>query len=73
MKKVAAVKALIDVQSIQNPKAGHFTIKDIPLVVYNNDSKNVDTEIIPRSVAANVIVTSLSKEIPIRIITKGNL
>lgn len=71
--EVASVRALLDVQDIPNPKAGQITIKDIPLVAYDNDGKIVDVEIVPKSVAANVTITSPSKEIPIRIIPKGNL
>ncbi len=70
---VASVKALIDVRNIPNPKAGEITVKDIPLVAYNNDGKVLDVEIVPKTVAANVTITSPSKEVPIRIIPKGNL
>ncbi|MBR5369761.1 MAG: hypothetical protein IK137_00485 [Bacilli bacterium] len=73
LKEVAGVKALIDVRNIPNPKAGEITVKDIPLVAYNNDGKVVDVEIVPKTVTANVTITSPSKEVPIRIIPKGNL
>ena len=73
LKEVAAVKALLDVRNIPNPKAGDITVKDIPLVAYNNDGKIVDVEIVPKTVSANVTITSPSKEVPIRIIPKGNL
>lgn len=71
--QVATVKALVDVNNIPNPKAGDITIKDIPLVAYDNDGKIVDVEIVPKTVAANVTITSPSKEIPIRVVPKGNL
>ncbi len=73
LKQVASVKALVDVQNIPNPKAGEITVKDIPLVAYDNDGKIVDVEIVPKTVAANVTITSPSKEIPVRIVPKGNL
>ena len=73
LKEVASVKALIDVRNIPNPKAGDITVKDIPLVAYDNDGKIVDVEIVPKTVTANVTITSPSKEVPIRIIPKGNL
>ena len=73
LKEVASVKALLDVRNIPNPKAGDITVKDIPLVAYNNDGKIVDVEIVPKTVSANVSITSPSKEVPIRIIPKGNL
>lgn len=71
--KVASVKALLDVNSIPNPKAGDITIKDIPLVAYDNDGNILDVEIVPKTVSANVTITSPSKEVPIRVIPKGNL
>ena len=73
LNEVASVKALIDVRNIPNPKAGEITVKDIPLVAYNNDGKVLDVEIVPKTVTANVTITSPSKEVPIRIIPKGNL
>ena len=73
LKEVAQVKALLDVRNIPNPKAGEITVKDIPLVAYDNDGKIVDVEIVPKTVTANVVITSPSKEIPVRIVPKGNL
>ena len=73
LKEVASVKALLDVRNIPNPKAGEITVKDIPLVAYNNDGKVVNVEIVPKTVSANVTITSPSKEVPIRIVPKGNL
>ena len=71
--KVASVKALLDVNNIPNPKAGNITVKDIPLVAYDTGGKTVDVEIVPKTVTANVTITSPSKEVPIRIVPKGNL
>ena len=71
--KVATVKALLDVKSIPNPKAGDITVKDIPLVAYDNNGKIVDVEIVPKTVTATVTITSPSKEIPVRVVPKGNL
>ena len=71
--KVASVKALLDVNNIPNPKAGDITVKDIPLVAYDNEGHIVDVEIVPKTVVANVTITSPSKEVPIRVVPKGNL
>jgi len=71
--KVATVKALVDANNIPNPKAGDITVKDIPLVAYDNDGKIVDVEIVPKSVTATVTITSPSKEVPIKVIPKGNV
>ncbi len=71
--RVATVKALVDVNNIPNPKAGEITVKDIPLVAYDNDGKIVDLEIVPKTVAANIKITSPSKEVPIKVVPKGNV
>ena len=73
LEKVATVKALLDVKNIPNPRAGDITVKDIPLVAYDNDGKMVDVEIVPKTVTANVTITSPSKEIPVKVVPKGNL
>lgn len=73
LEEVASVRALLDVNNIPNPKAGDITVKDIPLVAYDNDGKIMNVEIVPKTVAANVTITSPSKEIPIRVVPTGNL
>ena len=71
--KVASVKALLDVNNIPNPKAGDIVVKDIPLVAYDTDGKILDVEIVPKTVSANVTITSPSKEIPVKVVPVGNL
>ncbi len=71
--QVASVKALLDVKNIPNPQAGEITVKDIPLVAYDNDGKILDVEIVPKSITANVTITSPSKEIPVKVVPTGNL
>ena len=73
LENVASVRALLDVNNIPNPSAGDITVKDIPLVAYDKDGKIIDVEIVPKTVAANVIITSPSKEIPVRVVPVGNL
>jgi YbbR domain-containing protein len=73
LQKVASVRALLDVNNIPNPKAGDITVKDIPLVAYDTDGKILDVEIVPKTVAANVSISSPSKEVPIRVVPVGNL
>ena len=73
LQKVATVKALVDVDDFVNPAAGTMTVKDVPLVAYDNKGKKVNVEIVPKVIDANVKITSPSKEIPIEIIPKGNL
>ncbi len=71
--KVATVKALVDVDDIANPKAGEIELKKVDLVAYDTKGKVVDVEIVPTSVTAKVKITSPSKEVPVRVVPKGNL
>ena len=73
LKQVASVKALVDVNNIPNPKAGDITLKDVPLVAYDADGKILDVEIVPKTVSAKITITSPSKEVPVKIVPKGNL
>lgn len=71
--KVATVKALVDVDDIANPKAGDIELKNVDLVAYDTKGKVVDVEIVPTSVKAKVKITSPSKEVPVKVVPKGNL
>ena len=73
LKKVATVKALIDVNNLNNPKAGEIKVKDVPLVAYDNKGEIVDVEIVPSTVEATLTITSPSKEVDIKVIPKGDL
>lgn len=73
LEKVASVKALLDVKSIPNPAAGDITVKDIPLAAYDTEGNVLDVEIVPKTVAAKVTITSPSKEIPVKVIPTGDL
>ena len=39
--QVATVRALVDVDDIRNPEAGEVTVKDVPLVAYDDEGKRV--------------------------------
>ncbi len=73
LKKVATVKALVDVDEFANPKEGEMILKDVPLVAYDTDGNVIDVEIVPKAVDANITITSPSKEVPIKVVPKGNL
>ncbi len=73
LKKVATVKALVDVDDIASPKAGDITLKDVDLVAYDTNGEVVDVEIVPKSITAKVTIASPSKEIPIKIVPKGKI
>jgi YbbR domain-containing protein len=73
LKKVATVKALIDVNNLNNPKAGEIKAKEVPLVAYDNNGEIVDVEIVPSTIEATLTITSPSKEVDIKVIPKGDL
>ena len=71
--QVATVRALVDVDDIRNPEAGEVTVKDVPLVAYDDEGKRVDVEIVPSTVDAKLTITSPSKDIPVTVVPKGDL
>ena len=73
LKKVASVRALVDVDNIPNPKEGTIDLKDVPLVAYDNDGQIVDVEIVPSSVSAKIEITSPKKQVPIKVLPKGEV
>ena len=73
LKKVATVKALVDVDDFVNPEPGEMTLKNVQLVAYDTNGKVVDVEIVPKTVTAKVVITSPSKEVPLKIVPKGDL
>lgn len=74
LKQVATVKALVDIDNISNPKAGTFTLKEIPLIAYDSDGLPVEgIEIVPTSINAQIKITSPSKEVPLQVIPTGEV
>lgn len=74
LKQVATVKALVDIDNISNPKAGTFTLKEIPLIAYDSAGLPVEgIEIVPTSINAQVKITSPSKEVPLQVIPTGEV
>ena len=73
LKKVATVKALVDVSALNNQEVGTVTLKDVPLKVYDSDGNGLDVEIVPSKIEVNVDLSSPSKTVPIRVIPKGDV
>ena len=71
--KVATVKALIDVNDIPKEAVGEVTLKEVPLVAYDANGKVINVEIVPKSVDCKLKITSPKKEVPIKIIPKGDV
>ena len=73
LEKVAAVKALVDVDNLTEAKVGSVTLKDVPLVAYDQEGKTIDVEVVPNKVDATVKISSPKKTVPIKVVTKGEL
>lgn len=73
LKQVANVKALVDIDHISNPKAGNYSLKDIPLIAYDDKGSIVDVEIVPKTVDAQIKISSPSKEVALQIVPVGEL
>lgn len=73
LKKVSEVKALVDVKNIVSQEVGKQTVKDVPLRAYDVDGNIVDVEIVPEKIDVELELTSPSKELPIKIIPKGDV
>lgn len=73
LKKVATVKALVDIKNIVKQEVGTSTLKDIPLRAYDDHGNIVDVEIVPAKIDAEIEIASPSKELPIKVIPTGNV
>lgn len=71
--KVSTIKALINVSDMVDPKAGTNTLKDIPLIAYDENGSKVDVEMVPSKVTATVEIESPSKTVPLEIESTGNV
>jgi len=71
--KVATVKALVDIEELTTQSAGTTTIKDVPLKAYDKDGNTLDVEIVPSKINVDLEIESPSKDVPIRVIPKGEI
>lgn len=70
LKKVAIVKALVDLDKI-TAKVGEITLDNVPLVAYDKDGNVVDVEIVPAKSSATIKIVSPSKNVKIELIPEG--
>ena len=71
--KVANVRALVDISKLIDPEVGVMTLENVPIIAYDNDGKVVDVEMVPSKVTATINVDSPHKEVPIKVIPKGEV
>ncbi len=67
LSRVGYVKAMIDLNNLVNPTAGTVSLKNCNLVAYDDSGKVVDVEILPNTVDAEVVLSSSSKTVPIKV------
>ena len=73
LNKVASVKALVDINNLTKQEAGTYTLKDVPLKAYDQQGNVVDIQIVPSKIDAEVVISSPSKEVPIKVIPTGGV
>ena len=71
--QVATVKALVDMKSLPKFELGKAFNISSTLKAYDEAGNVVDVEISPAKVDVNLLITSPSKEVPIKVIPKGKV
>ena len=74
LETISNVKALIDVGSIGLTNKGEYDVDSIKLVAYDENGNIVkNVEMVPNSISAKIKVDSYSVELPIKVVTSGNI
>ena len=74
LSNISYVKALIDVETANLSNKGEYNVDSIKLVAYdNNGEKITNVEMVPNTISARVIVESYSVELPVKVITSGDI
>ncbi len=73
LKKVVSVKALVDINNLVSTEVGTTTLKDVPLKAYDAEGNVVDVEIVPEKIDVDIVISSPSKEVPLKIIPVGEV
>lgn len=71
--QVATVKALVDIKSLPKFELGKSFEVTSTLKAYDEAGNVVDVEISPAKATVNVLISSPSKEVPIKVISKGSV
>ena len=71
--KVATVKALVDINNLPKQEAGTYSFSEVPLKAYDEAGNVVDVQIVPSKVDADLVISSPSKEVPIKVIPTGQI
>ena len=72
--KISSVKALVDLSNPEFTDKGTYTVDNLHLVAYDEKGAILDNvEIVATSVSATVVLDSYSIEVPIKVMTTGDL
>lgn len=70
--KVATVKALIDVSTLEITESGTFDVDKLPMVAYDENGAVVDNvEIVPSTATATLKVDSYYVDLPVKVVPTG--
>lgn len=71
---ISNVKALIDLEAANLTSKGEYEVDSIKLVAYDNEGNKVkNVEMVPSNISATVKVESYSVELPVKVVTTGNI
>lgn len=74
LNKIAAIKALIDLDNNSLKDAGTYEVGNISLLAYDSKGNVLDNvEIVPTTLTANITLDTYSKSVPLKVLTTGNL
>ena len=73
LSQVATVKALVDINNLSDPGEGTLSLEDIPLIAYDQNGEAVDIEIVPSKISAEVVISSPSKVVSVKIVPEGDV
>lgn len=72
LNKVATVKALIDVTTLDLKESGTYNVDSIPMVAYDETGKVVENvEIVPYTASATIKVDSFYVDLPVKVVPVG--
>ena len=71
--KVASVKALVDIKNLTTQAVGTTILNDIPLKAYDEEGNVIDVEVVPNVLSAEIVISSPTNEIPIKVVPTGNV
>lgn len=73
LKQVVSVKALVDIKNLVSTEVGTTTLRDVPLKAYDSEGNVVNVELVPARMDVDVVISSPSKEVPLKIVPVGEV